>query len=83
MHAFLICVLNAPDQTVLSAYFKPVSIFLAEFFISSSWQRSPEAESSNWLQWKWQREHGVGPGHRYVGEGAQGWELCELSVCTR
>lgn len=44
-----------------------MSVFLAEFLISSSWQRALEAESSDRLQWERQREHGVEPGHRYTG----------------
>lgn len=48
-----------------------MSVFLAEFLISSSWQRALEAESSDRLQWERQREHGVEPGHRYTGRGGR------------
>lgn len=62
-----------------------MSVFLAEFRISSSWQRALEAESSDRLQWERQREHGVEPGHRYTGRAEEGWEGCEpsLSAGTR
>lgn len=56
-----------------------MSLFLAEFLISSSWQRGLKAESSDRLQRERQREYGVEPRHRYTGKALEGREMCVVS----